>query len=126
MLVLDTDTAPKAIGPYSQAIEVGGFLFTSGQIPMDPQTSDIVGETIQEQTERVMENLKNLLKANGIDFSHVVKTTCFLTNMEDFPKFNSVYEKYFTKHKPARSTVSVCELPKKVLVEVEIIAVKNR
>ncbi|EKN71643.1 endoribonuclease L-PSP [Neobacillus bataviensis LMG 21833] len=121
-----TKAAPEAIGPYSQAIEVGEFLFTSGQIPVNPVTNEVVKGGIHEQTEQVMENLRNLLKENQKDFTNVVKTTCFLRDMADFPEFNKTYETYFIDHKPARSTVAVRELPKNVLVEVEVIAVKSK
>ncbi|MFF2449057.1 RidA family protein [Neobacillus sp. NPDC058068] len=126
MKTIHTNTAPEAIGPYSQAVEVGEFLFTSGQIPLNPITNEVVKGGIHEQTERVMENLGNLLKENQKDFTDVVKTTCFLRDMADFPAFNEIYGKYFIDHKPARSTVAVRELPKNVLVEVEVIAVKRK
>lgn len=126
MNTVHTNEAPEAIGPYSQAIEVGEFLFTSGQIPVNPLTNEVVKGGIHEQTEQVMENLRNLLKENQKDFTHVVKTTCFLRDMADFPEFNKIYGKYFSDHKPARSTVAVRELPKNVLVEVELIAVKGK
>ena len=118
---ISTTNAPAAIGPYSQAIVVGEFLFTSGQIPLDPQTGVLVGENITEQTERVMQNLGAVLFAAGVGFENAVKTTCFLANMEDFAAFNSVYAKYFTTC-PARSCVAVKTLPKGALVEVEVIA----
>ena len=121
MEYISTDKAPKAIGPYSQAVRVGNFLFTSGQIPLDPETGDIKGADIKEQAERVCENLKAVLEEAGADFSRVVKTTCFLSDMADFAAFNEVYAKYFIS-KPARSCVAVKTLPKNVLVEVELIA----
>lgn len=117
-----TDKAPKAIGPYSQGIIVNGMLFASGQIALDPDTGELVGHTIQEQTEQVMKNIEGLLEAAGIDFDHVVKTTCFLENINDFTAFNEVYARSFTTHLPARSAVGVAALPKGALVEVEIIA----
>lgn len=120
-----TDAAPAAIGPYSQAVEANGFLFTSGQVPLMPGTGEIVGKTIEEQAERVMLSLKAIFDANGIGFENVVKTTCFLADMADFAAFNEVYGKYFTS-KPARSCVAVKELPKKLLCEVEVIAVLNK
>lgn len=116
-----TTQAPAAIGPYSQAIKVGEMLFTSGQIPLNPATGEIVGETITEQAERVMQNLGAVLTAAGSGFEKAVKTTCFLADMNDFAAFNGVYAKYFTTC-PARSCVAVKTLPKGVLVEVEVIA----
>ena len=116
-----TEKAPAAVGPYSQAIEVNGMLYTSGQIPLDPATGSIVGETITEQAEQVMKNLKAVLEAAGTSTDKVVKTLCFLTNMGDFGAFNEVYGKYFTD-KPARSCVEVSALPKGALCEVEVIA----
>lgn len=116
-----TTNAPGAIGPYSQAIKAGGFLFTSGQIPINPATSNIDAVTIEEQATQVCENLKAVAEAAGTSLEKVVKTTCFLANMSDFAAFNEVYAKYFTT-KPARSCVAVKELPKAVLCEVEIIA----
>lgn len=118
-----TDKAPAALGPYSQAVEFNNILFTSGQIALDPATGEVVGTTIEEQTEQVMKNLGAVLEANGIDFTAAIKTTCFLANMEDFAAFNAVYGKYFTS-KPARSCVAVKTLPKNVLCEVEVIAAK--
>ena len=120
--VLHTDLAPAAVGPYSQAIAANGFVFTSGQVPIDPKAGKIVATTIEEQTEQVMKNLQCVLAQGGVGFDRVVKTTCFLANMEDFAAFNGVYGKYFTG-KPARSCVAVKELPKKLLCEIEIIAV---
>lgn len=116
-----TTNAPGAIGPYSQAIKAGGFLFTSGQIPINPATSNIEAVTIEEQATQVCENLKAVAEAAGTSLEKVVKTTCFLADMADFAAFNEVYAKYFTT-KPARSCVAVKELPKSVLCEVEIIA----
>ena len=118
---VSTEKAPAAIGPYSQAIQVGEFLFTSGQIPLDPATGTMVGENITEQTEQVMKNLSAVLSAAGTSFENAIKTTCFLANMEDFAAFNAVYAKYFTTC-PARSCVAVKTLPKGALVEVEVIA----
>lgn len=118
-----TDKAPAAIGPYSQAIEFNNILFTSGQIPLDPATGEVVGTTIAEQAEQVMKNLGAVLEANGIDYTAAIKTTCFLADMADFAAFNEVYGKYFTG-KPARSCVAVKTLPKGVLCEVEVIAAK--
>ncbi|MGL5416119.1 MAG: RidA family protein [Clostridium sp.] len=118
---INTEKAPKAIGPYSQAIKVNNMLFTSGQIPLDPETMEIVGVDVKEQAERVMQNLNAVLEEAGVNFDHVVKTTCFLKDMADFAAFNEVYSKYI-KNAPARSCVAVKELPKAVLCEVEVIA----
>ncbi len=117
-----TKNAPAAIGPYSQAMKVDNFLFTSGQIPVDPSTNEVVNGGILEQTEQVMKNLEAVLKEAGTSFENVVKTTCFITDMTNFTNFNTIYEKYFSSNKPARSCVAVKELPKGVLCEVEIIA----
>lgn len=116
-----TDKAPSAIGPYSQAIVFGNMLFTSGQIPINPQTGNIEATTIGEQTEQVMKNLGAVLSEAGSSFEKAIKTTCFLANISDFAAFNEVYAKYFTQ-KPARSCVAVKDLPKGALVEVEVIA----
>lgn len=116
-----TDKAPAAIGPYSQAIIVDKLLFTSGQIPLDPETGVVVGDDITAQAELVMKNLGAILSEAGTDYKNVVKTTCFLADMGDFAAFNEVYAKYFTE-KPARSCVAVKTLPKNVLCEVEAIA----
>lgn len=116
-----TEKAPAAIGPYSQAIISGGLVFTSGQIPINPETGKIEAETITAQAEQVMKNLSEVLKASGSSFEKAVKTTCFLYDMADFAAFNEVYGKYFTS-KPARSCVAVKTLPKGVLCEVEVIA----
>ena len=121
MKVTSTPKAPAAIGPYSQAISANGFLFTSGQIAIIPETGEIDGTTIEAQADRVCNNLKALLEANGLGFEDVVKTVCFLADMGDFAAFNAVYGKYFTS-KPARSCVAVKTLPKNVLCEVELIA----
>ena len=124
MKVTSTPKAPAAIGPYSQAISANGFLFTSGQIALIPETGEIDGTTIEAQADRVCNNLKALLEANGLGFEDVVKTVCFLADMGDFAAFNAVYGKYFTS-KPARSCVAVKTLPKNVLCEVELIAVEK-
>ena len=121
MKYITTDKAPKAIGPYSQAVKVGNLLFTSGQIPLDPVSGEIVGADISEQAVRICENLKAVLEEAGATFENVVKTTCFLSDMADFAAFNEVYARYFVS-KPARSCVAVKALPKNVLAEVEIIA----
>lgn len=118
---IHTDKAPAAIGPYSQAKIFGGLLFTSGQIPVLPETGEINGNDIKTQAERVCRNLGALLSEAGTDFGKVIKTTCFLSDMADFAAFNEVYAKYFTS-KPARSCVAVKTLPKNVLCEVELIA----
>ncbi len=117
-----TNNAPAAIGPYSQAIRCGDMLYSSGQIPLDPATGNMVGVNITEQTEQVMKNLKAVLAAAGTDFDHVVKTTCFLADINDFAAFNAVYGSYITSA-PARSCVAVAALPKGALVEVEVIAI---
>ncbi len=116
-----TKNAPDAIGPYSQATVVNGLVFTSGQIAINPATGNVEAKTIQEQTEQVCTNLKNVLEASGSSLEKAVKTTCFLADMEDFVPFNDIYGKYFS-NKPARSCVAVKQLPKNVLVEVEVIA----
>ncbi len=121
MKKIETSNAPAAIGPYSQGFIVNGLLFTSGQIPLNPTTGEIVGTTIEEQTHQVMKNLGALLEAAGSTYEKVVKTTCFLADMGDFAAFNSVYAEYMTG-KPARSCVAVKTLPKNVLCEVELIA----
>ena len=118
---VSTKKAPAAIGPYSQAIIAGDFLYVSGQIPIDPKNGEIIGTTITEQTEQVMNNIGEILKEAGVTYLEAVKTACFLANMEDFAKFNEVYGKYFTE-KPARGCISVKQLPKNVLCEVEVIA----
>ena len=121
MEYIKTDKAPQAIGPYSQAIKAGGFLYASGQIPINPATGEIEATTITYQADRVCRNIGEILHAAGTDYEHVVKTTCFLAEMSDFGAFNSVYEKYFTG-KPARSCVAVKQLPRDVLCEVEVVA----
>lgn len=118
---ITTDKAPAAIGPYSQGVVVGDMLFSSGQIALDPVTGEVVGDNIVEQTEQVMKNLGAILEAAGVGYDKVVKTTCFLAEMEDFAVFNQIYARYFTE-KPARSCVAVKTLPKNVLCEVEVIA----
>ena len=123
MTTIHTDKAPAAIGPYSQGKAVASLVFLSGQVPLDPATGDVVGEDIASQTEQIMKNIAALLEASGSSFEHVAKTTCFLADMGDFAAFNEVYAKYFTG-KPARSCVAVKALPKGVLAEVEVIAVK--
>lgn len=121
MKVTSTPNAPAAIGPYSQAVAANGFLFTSGQIALVPETGEIAGDTIEVQAARCCENLKAVLEANGLGFEDVIKTTCFLADMGDFAAFNGVYAEYFVS-KPARSCVAVKTLPKNVLCEIELIA----
>lgn len=123
-MTIFTEKAPAAIGPYSQAVKTGSLVFTSGQIPLDPATGNVVAGGIAEQTERVMRNLAAVLEAAGSSPERAVKTTCFLADMGDFAAFNEVYAKYFTQ-KPARSCVAVKTLPKNVLVEVEVIALAD-
>lgn len=119
--VIFTEKAPAAIGPYSQAVLTGSMLYTSGQIPIDPATGEVVAGAIVEQTEQVCQNMAAVLEAAGTSFANVVKTTCFLADMADFAAFNEVYAKYFVS-KPARSCVAVKTLPKNVLCEVEVVA----
>ena len=117
-----TKQAPEAIGPYSQAIKAGGLLFTAGQIALDPANGKIVDGGIVEQTERVMQNLSAVLQAAGVDWSKVVKTTVFLTDLGDFPVFNEVYGRHLGSARPARSTVQVSALPRNAVVEIEVVA----
>lgn len=117
-----TEKAPAAVGPYSQAVAANGMVYTSGQIALDPAAGELVGTTIEEQAEQVMKNLVNVLKAAGSGPEYVVKTLCFLTDMNDFAAFNQVYARYFTE-KPARSCVGVLSLPKGALCEVEAVAI---
>jgi 2-iminobutanoate/2-iminopropanoate deaminase len=121
MKVIQTSAAPAAIGPYSQGFTAGNLVFTSGQIPLVPETGEVAGTTVAEQTERVIKNLAAVLEAGGSSLSRVVKTTCFLADMNDFAAFNEVYGRHFSG-KPARSTVAVRQLPKSVLVEIEAVA----
>ena len=125
MKTISTANAPAAIGPYAQGNIAGGLLFASGQIPLDPETGDIVGSTIEEQTAQVMKTVAAILEAAGTDFDHVVKTTCFLNDMNDFAAVNAEYAKSFGEVRPARSAVAVEKLPKGALVEVEVIAEVN-
>lgn len=125
MKTISTTSAPAAIGPYAQGNIAGGLLFASGQIPLDPETGEIVGSTIEEQTAQVMKNVAAILEAAGTDFDHVVKTTCFLNDMNDFAAFNAEYAKSFGEVRPARSAVAIEKLPKGALVEVEVIAEVN-
>ena len=119
---IQTDRAPKAIGPYSQAIEAGGFVFSSGQIPLDPKTMALVTGEIEVQAERVFDNLAAVLAAAGLSFSDVVKTTVYLLRMEDFARVNAVYERRFGEHRPARTTVAVAKLPAGASLEIDAIA----
>ena len=121
MEYVSTKSAPAAIGPYSQAIKAGDFLYASGQIPINPESGEIEDITIADQADRVCRNIGEILRAAGTDYEHVVKTTCFLAEMSDFGAFNAVYEKYFVG-KPARSCVAVKQLPRDVLCEVEVVA----
>lgn len=123
--VLHTDLAPAAVGPYSQAVVANKMIFTSGQIPINPKTGKIEATTIEEQTEQVMQNLHCVLAEGGVAFDRVIKTTCFLADMNDFAAFNSVYGKYFPEGAPARSCVQVAALPMGAKVEVEVIAVQG-
>lgn len=125
MKTISTANAPAAIGPYAQGNIAGGLLFASGQIPLDPETGEIVGSTIEEQTAQAMKNVAAILEAAGTDFDHVVKTTCFLNDMNDFAAFNAEYAKSFGEVRPARSAVAVEKLPKGALVEVGVIAEVN-
>jgi len=120
--VVLTNRGPKPIGPYSQGIKANGFLFVSGQVALDPASGEFSGVTIQQQTERVLGNLKAILEAGGVSLGHVVKTTVFLKNMSDFAAMNEVYARYFVLSPPARSTIEVARLPKDALVEIEAIA----
>jgi 2-iminobutanoate/2-iminopropanoate deaminase len=120
-----TDLAPKPIGPYSQAIQAGPFVFCSGQIALDPKTGTLLATDVEAQTVQVLENLKAVLTAAGCGTEHVVKTTIFLKSMNDFPKVNEIYGKYFTGVTPARSTIEVSRLPRDVVVEIEAIAFKG-
>jgi len=124
--IVSTQEAPSAIGPYNQATTFEKLVFTSGQIPLDSKTMEVVGSGVQEQTKQVMENLKAVLKEANSSFDNVLKTTCYLSNMDDFVAFNEIYAQYFkVQTAPARSTVAVKTLPKNVLVEVDVIAYKN-
>jgi 2-iminobutanoate/2-iminopropanoate deaminase len=120
--VVATDRGPKPIGPYSQAIKANGFIYLSGQVALDPKTGEIVGSDVRQQTERVFENITGILEAAGANLHHVIKTTVFLKDMNDFSAMNEVYARYFTAAAPARSTVQVSRLPKDALLEIEVIA----
>lgn len=122
--VISTANAPQAIGPYSQAIEAGGFVFVSGQIPLIPTTGELVEGSVEVQTARVLENLKAILEAAGLSLEAVVKTTVYITNMDDFTKVNGIYGQYFQENPPARVCVEVSKLPKGALVEIDVIAAR--
>jgi 2-iminobutanoate/2-iminopropanoate deaminase len=124
--IIKTERAPAAIGPYSQAVRAGGFVFASGQIPLDPQTGSMVEGGISEQTEQVMRNLGAVLEAAGTGLKSVVKTTVFLADMNDFAAMNEVYGRYFEKNPPARATVQAARLPRDARVEIEVIAVAGK
>ena len=121
---IHTDNAPKALGPYSQAIEAGNMVFASGQVPIDPATDQFVPGGIKEQTRQALTNARNILAEAGTDLAHVVKTTVFLSSITDFANMNEVYAQYFSQPFPARSAVAVKDLPKGALVEIEVVAVK--
>ncbi|HWU41823.1 MAG TPA: RidA family protein [Bdellovibrio sp.] len=120
--VIHTDNAPKAVGPYSQAVQMGDFLFCSGQISINPKTNEVFTGEIKTQTEMVMKNIEAVLTASQLNFGNIIKTTIFITNMNDFATVNEVYAKFFKEAPPARSTVAVAALPKGVNVEIEVIA----
>ena len=122
MKFLATEDAPKAIGPYSQSVAEGGFLFASGQIPLDPKSGELVSGGIEASTERVLDNMEAVLKSAGLEFRDVVQTTVFLVKAEDFPAMNAIYARRFGDHRPARSTVIVAALPKGAMVEIDLIA----
>ena len=117
-----TDRGPRPIGPYSQAVKSSGLVFVSGQVALDPKTNEFVGSDVRQQAERVLENLKAILEASGVSLNHVVKTTVFLKDMNDFTAMNEVYARYFIAAPPARSTVQAARLPKDALVEIDLIA----
>lgn len=125
MKVINTDRAPSAIGPYSQAIDTGHFLFISGQIPIDPKTNNIIDGDIEKQTRQVLNNIFNIVEEAGYSVDEIVKVTVYITDMKNFSKVNSVYENYFINFKPARVVVGVRELPKSVLIEAEAICCKE-
>ena len=125
MEFIATSDAPKAIGPYSQAASVNGMLYTAGQIALDPATMEIVSGGVVEQTEQVMTNLQAVLRAAGLEFADVVKTTVYLVDMAEFAAMNEVYARYFGDHRPARSTVAVAGLPRNVRVEIDLVAARR-
>lgn len=119
--IVQTEKAPKAVGPYSQAVKSGNFLFVSGQIPLDPDSNEVVGAAIEEQAEQVLKNLSGIIQAAGLNMENVVKCSCFISDMDNFQKFNAVYGKYFNENPPSRECVEVSKLPKNVLIEVSAI-----
>ncbi|MBI2850668.1 MAG: RidA family protein [Chloroflexi bacterium] len=121
--IISTNAAPPAVGPYSQAIRAGSFLFLSGQLPLDPKSGTIVGDDIEAQTRQVILNIKSILAAEGLSLSDVVKTTVFLKDIQHFPKMNGIYKEFFSQDAPARSTFQVANLPMNALVEIESIAI---
>ncbi|MBI2453216.1 RidA family protein [Candidatus Peregrinibacteria bacterium] len=122
MEIIKTTKAPEAIGPYSQAIKQGGFIFLSGQIGLDPLTGELKGHTLEEQAHQVFKNIISVLEASGSTLNDVVKTTLYLKNMDDFPSVNKMYAEYFSEHKPARATIEVARLPKEALIEIDCVA----
>ena len=126
MELIATDQAPRAIGPYSQAVVAGNMIYTAGQIALDPATMEVAGRDVAEQTDRVLRNLAAVLQAAGSSLKQVVKTTVFLADMADFPAMNEVYARHFGDHRPARSTVAVRSLPKEARVEIEVVALRDR
>jgi 2-iminobutanoate/2-iminopropanoate deaminase len=121
--ILNTKDAPQAIGPYNQSVVANGFVYLSGQLPINPATGEMVRANIEEQTIQVLENIKAVLSAHGLGLKHVVKTTCFLSDLSNFTAFNEVYARYFSDDAPARSTIEVSRLPKDSLIEIEVIAI---
>ena len=119
---VNTNEAPEAIGPYSQAIRVGDFLYISGQIPLDPKTMEMITGNIELETEKVLQNIEAILRAEGLNFGHVIKTTVYLTDLSEFTRMNQVYEKFFSNTKPARACVQVAALPKGAKIEIDAIA----
>lgn len=124
--MISTDKAPKAIGPYSQAVKANGLIFVSGQIPIDPNTNDVIKGTIAEQTRQVLKNIGSILDAAGSNFQHVIKTTVYLIDLKEFGDMNQVYGEFFTAPFPARATVAVSSLPKGADIEIDAVAVLNR
>ena len=120
--IIQTDQAPAAIGPYSQAIRIGDFLYTSGQIALDPESGIFLSGEIEEETEQTLKNISAILQAGGVNFENVIKTTVYLSDLNDFTRMNQVYEKYFSKNKPARACVQVAALPKGAKIEIDAIA----
>lgn len=125
LIEVRTDAAPAPVGPYSQAIDAGGVVFCSGQIPLDPKTGTMIGRTAEEQTEKIMDNVQAVLEKAGLGVENIAKTTIFLTDMKSFSAVNAVYERKLDGHRPARSTVEVSALPKGALVEIEVVAVRS-